>query len=199
VASGAASTIFEGPMTVWIAALSADGKTLFYSVKEGGDTLILMRRDIETGTQVELFRRPDPPQGDGTGLFGLTASPDGKWLAFSVNTTGYRRTLMVISTDGGQPREVLHSTGFQSILPQGAMSWTSDSRHIVYTGRCEPGGDSSVQHLCAIPVEGGTPRSVGIRMQAIPSRMISADGRFVAFTGRTIHRELWAIRNLLAN
>ena len=199
VASGAASTIFEGPATVWIGTLSADGKTLFYSVKEGGDTLILMRRDIETGMQVELFRRTDPPQGDGTGLFGLTASPDGRSLAFSVNTTGYGRTLMVISTDGGQPREIQHATDTQAVMPQGGMAWTSDSRYLVYSGRCEPGADNDVQQLCAIPVEGGTPRSLAISMQAIPTRMISADGRSVAFTGRTIHRELWAIRNLLAN
>ncbi len=199
VASGAATTIFEGPATVWIGALSADGKSLFYSVKEGGDTLILMRRDIETGAQVELFRRTDPPQGDGTGLFGLTASPDGQSLAFAVNTTGYGRTLMVMSTDGGHSRELLHSSNTQSVIPQGAMTWTSDSRHIVYSGRCEPGMDNGEQQLCAIPVAGGTPQPLAIRMQAIPARMISADGRFVAFTGRTIHRELWAIRNLLAN
>jgi Tol biopolymer transport system component len=199
VASGTATTIFEGPATVWIGALSADGKSLFYSVKEGGDTLILVQRDIETGAQVELFRRTDPPQGDGTGLFGLTASPDGRSLAFAVNTTGYGRTLMVMPTDGGHPREILHSSNTQSILPQGAMAWTSDSRYLVYSGRCDPGMGNDEQQLCAIPVAGGTPQPLAIRMQAMPSRMVSADGRFVAFTGRTIDRELWAIRNLLAN
>jgi hypothetical protein len=34
-------------------------------------------------------------------------------------------------------------------------------------------------------------------MQEISTRMLSADGRRIAFTGSTSKQELWVIRNLL--
>jgi hypothetical protein len=75
------------------------------------------------------------------------------------------------------------------------MAWTRDSRHLVFTGRC--GLEDDLQ-LCAIPVEGGDLKPLGLRMQRIDSRMISADGRRIAYTGATIRREIFVIRNILS-
>jgi hypothetical protein len=44
---------------------------------------------------------------------------------------------------------------------------------------------------------GGSPKPRGVTFEEIPSRMISADGRHIAFTGRTTKQELWLVRNLL--
>jgi hypothetical protein len=77
----------------------------------------------------------------------------------------------------------------------GAMVWTKDSRHLIVTGKCGPGdGDQ----LCAISTEGGELKPLGLNMQEISTRMISADGRRIAFTGATRKQELWVIRNLLS-
>ena len=196
VETGGARVLFEGPYEIWrTAALSPDGKALFYSVFERGaggaaeGTLRLVKRRLETGEETELYRT----ESKGIGFFGLTVSPDGSRLAFSVNVPDDKRALMVMPASGGAPGEI-HRTGYNGLSPAGAMIWTNDGRHLVVTAKCGPGED---QQLCAIPTEGGELRPLGLRMQTISTRMISADGRRIAFTGATRKRELWVIRNLL--
>jgi hypothetical protein len=73
------------------------------------------------------------------------------------------------------------------------MIWTKDGKHLIVTATCGPGG----AQLCAIPAEGGSLRPLGLGMLEITTRMISSDGRRLAFTHETRSPELWVIRNLL--
>lgn len=194
VETGEARVLFEGPYEIWrTAALSPDGRALFYSVFERGSRsdvgiLRLVKRRLETGDETELYRT----QSEGIGFFGLTVSPDDSRLAFSVNVADNKRALMIMPADGGKPREI-YRTGYDGLSPQGAMIWSKDGRHVVVTAK-GPGED---QQLCAISTEGGELKPLGLRMQQIQTRMISADSRRIAFTGATRKRELWVSRNLL--
>jgi len=192
IESGNARMLFEGPYEIWgTAALSPDGKALFYSIGEQGRTARLVKRHLETGQETELYRAPC----DCVGYYGLTVSPDGSRLAFAVNVAD-KRALMIMPADGGTPREIYRSGyDYGFIFPQGAMTWAKDGRHLIVTAKCGPGED---HRLCAIPTEGGELKPLGLRMQRIPTRMLSPDGRRIAFTGATQKQELWVIRNLLS-
>jgi Tol biopolymer transport system component len=198
VESGDAQVLFEGPWEVWGgAALSADGKALFYSIREqsaapGMATLHLMKRRLETGEEAELYRA----KSSGSAFYGLTVSSDGSQLAFFGNSADDKGALMVMPTDGGTPHEIYRApVSLLGAMGQGAMSWTRDGHHLVVTARCGPGEG---QYLCAISREGGELKPLGRSMSEIPSRMISADGRRIAFTAKTFKEELWVIRNLLS-
>jgi Tol biopolymer transport system component len=134
-------------------------------------------------------------------LFGLTASPDGTMLAFAPNTMPeggqpQQRVLMIMPTSGGRPREVLRSS---RLTIANAMSWTKDSRHLILTARAPGAADDEGQHqVYALPVEGGELKPLGLSMERIASRMVSADGQHIAFTAETRKQELWVIRNLLS-
>jgi Tol biopolymer transport system component len=198
VESSEARTLFEAPSQVWnTAALSPDGKALFYTSAEllgsrsgPGDlkSLRLIRRQLDTGDETELHRT----QSTGIGFFGLTVSSDGSKLAFSLNIADRKRALMVMPTDGGSPREIYRTTR-DDLSHNGAMIWTKDGKHLIVTARCGPGG----HQLCAIPDEGGTLRPLGLGMLQITTRMISPDGRRLVLTHETRTPELWVIRNLL--
>lgn len=198
VETSAARTLFEAPFEIWnTAALSPDGKALFYASAEllgsrsgPGDlkSLRLVRRRLDTGDETELHRT----QSTGVGLFGLTVSSDGLKLAFSANVADRKRALMVMPADGGSPREIYRTTG-SDLSHNGAMIWTKDGKHLIVTARCGPGGPQ----LCAIPAEGGALRPLGLGMLQIATRMISSDGRRLALTHETRSPELWVIRNLL--
>ena len=198
VETSAARTLFEAPFEIWnTAALSPDGKALFYASAEllgsrsgPGDlkSLRLVRRRLDTGDETELHRT----QSTGVGLFGLTVSSDGLKLAFSANVADRKRALMVMPADGGSPREIYRTTG-SDLSHNGAMIWTKDGKHLIVTARCGPGGPQ----LCAVPAEGGALRPLGLGMLEITTRMISSDGRRLALTHETRSPELWVIRNLL--
>lgn len=174
--SGEVAVLFEAPWRLWTTALSVDGRSLFYSIKEDGPgefgTLRLVKRLLDTGAETEIYRTQSSP---GAGLFGLSASPDGTQLAFAVNLDYSHRAVMSIPTAGGSAREVRRFGYDAAPLPLGPMSWTKDGRHLVVTLAREPGN----QQVAALPLDGG-------------------DGRRIAFTGSTRKEVLWVIRNLLS-
>jgi len=172
----------------WQAALSHDGMTLFYSLREHADgtlgTLRLMRREIESGEERELYRT----KSDGSGLFSLSLSPDEKQVAFVVikdNTT----PLMVVPAEGGSARELC-----PKVNTIGGTAWTKDGRHILV-----PGSDSEhPQQLLSVPIAGGQPQPTSVSMAQLSSPSIHPDGRRVAFAGGQSQQSVWAINNLLA-
>jgi len=209
VDTSAARTLFEAPFEVWnTAALSPDGRTLFYTSVEllgsrsgPGDLKLirLLKRRLETGEETELYRM----ESTGLGFLGLTVSFDGSKLAFSVNVPDPKRTaggfqsarsLMIMPADGGAPREI-HRMSVFDLSHHGGMIWTKDGAHLIVTARCGPGG----QQFCAIPAEGGTLRPLGLGMAEVTTRTISSDGRRLTFTHEKRSPELWVIRNLLTD
>jgi Tol biopolymer transport system component len=208
IESGTVRSLFETPQGIFpIAALSPDGKVLYYThtdrnASSGGGpgdlkSIRLVKRQLETGVELELHRATST----GIAFFGLTVSRDGSKLAFLANVPerkGYAggfqagRSIFVMSAAGGTPREIYHSTVYD-LSHHGAMIWNSDGRNLIVSAKC----GSQRYQLCAIAEEGGALRPLGVEIQETTSRMMSTDGRRIFFTGATRSPELWVIRKLL--
>jgi Tol biopolymer transport system component len=150
------------------AALSPDGKALFYSdwgpaPRKGR----LMVRDLETGREKELLRgAPFPLVG-----YVWALSPDGKWLAFISRLGGVEtpRTLNIVSTTGGEPKELLRKEAAER--PR-ALAWTPNSQHLLFLVRNE---------LWRIPVEGGEARKLWQWEKGLQGMKVHPDGQRIAF------------------
>ncbi len=187
IETGQERVVFEGPYEIWpLVRLSPDGKALYYSIHEK-ILLHLMKRNLETGQEAELYSMESP----GAGFFGLSVSPDGSRLAFMANVETPHRVLMTLSTEGGTPRE-LYRGDYENPLPF-TGAWTKDSRNVLIGAK-----DGSLTRLWAIPAEGGARRKLDVTMETILQPAVSPDGRSVAFTGGHPKNELWVIHNLFA-
>jgi Tol biopolymer transport system component/cell division protein FtsL len=175
-------------------AFSADGRSLFYSFRTGGDVVHVMRRDLDTGQETDLYNVIT----DGIGVFGLSLSPDGKRLAFNLNVTeeerrqgGGPRALRVLPLDGGPVREVMR--GAYSCPMPASGAWTGDGRHVL--ALCRTG---DLWQLWAVPSNGGPSRKLDLVMDEIRAPTISPDGRTIAFSASKGEPEIWTVANLLS-
>ncbi len=190
--------VFDGPYpgTFTLARLSSDGKTLFYVRRNAAETTnYLMKRNLETGQEEELYRA----KTSGMGFFGLAVSPDGARLAFSANTKPREesgRDLITVSTGGGTPF-ILHRTYHRAAY---AIVWSKDSRHVLFQGFDDNQSRYDVNtpaRLWAIPAAGGERRPLDISVPGLTGLSLSPDHKQLAFTGWAFKEELWVIENLL--
>jgi Tol biopolymer transport system component len=164
---------------------SHDGKAVFYATLDSApyergkepvsDTFRLIRRDLDTGADKELYRAEARPFGV---AISLTPSPDGRSLAFAfLRPRENSPRLWILPLSGGEPRELLRSDGL-------SPAWTQDSRAILFSRS----GEIWVQ-----PLDGREPYATGIHGHA-PS--VSPDGDRIAFIGSTTTESVWMIKNL---
>jgi Tol biopolymer transport system component len=178
-------------------AISPDGASVYFtkfdrSPKAGINMLRLMKRDVATGTERELYHA----ETSGVGFFGLAVSPDGRKLSFSMNTDEGRSLLAMLS-DGGTP-VVLHRGDDEHPDPWSG-TWTTDSQHVLVVFEDGPAdGRPWSRRLVAIPADGGAPRKLNVRMEVITGASLSADGRKLIFTGALRSQEMWVLKNLIA-
>jgi Tol biopolymer transport system component len=187
LATGEARTLFEAPWSVWTGALSHDGSMLYYSLKDEEQRIHLVRRQLASGEESRLYMSPPSP---GTGLFGLSLSPDGKQLAFARNTEGEGRILTILPVAGGTPRDILQS---DQIFAPGSFAWTPDGKHLLFSVRTS----HDDHQLTAIATDTGAFKPLGVIMQRINSRMLSADGRRIVFGEAKQTIEVRTLRNFL--
>ena len=194
VESGQETLVFEATyQTIWpLVAIAPDGKSLFYSRLEPDsdptmNRLRLVRRDIASGTETELYRAVS----GGVGFFALTIAPDGRRLAFMANVGPNQRHLMTLSTDGGTP-VILYRGGYSNPQPQAAV-WTRDGKHILF--KAEDGRQRT--RVWAVPSDGGEARKLDLSTEGIGKMDLSPDGTQLVFTGTKRKQELWMIKNLL--
>jgi dipeptidyl aminopeptidase/acylaminoacyl peptidase len=177
-------TSFEG---VW----SADGNVWFNRFQQNRRGLF--RFDFRTRKREVLFV-PSPTQE--LGLENLALSPDGRWLAFQVRErpkleTG---TLMLLSTDGGDPRPLL-AVRRPEIFAYGAFTWLPDSKTLLVARSQNPGG---LSQLWLVPTGGAPPAPIGFPAIKIRNLRLSPDGKTIAFhAGEGELSELRILENFL--
>ena len=149
------------------ASWSPDSKTLAVSLapKAGGGIFAL---SLESGERTRLTQ-PPPGTQDNFPCF----SPDGKWLAFTRDYSPTETDIFAVSTSGGAPKQVTSDRG-RVLL---GLTWTSDSREIVYAGNRASG-----RGVWRVAVSGGGPQRVPINGKDPLSPNISRQGNKLVWT-----------------
>jgi Tol biopolymer transport system component len=159
---------------------TADGRGVIYLY--GGR---LVRRDLESEREEELFQHPDLQSG-------LHLSPDGSELLFKVpdSTVPRGKRLMIMPSVGGEPRELLTIGGAGSAVN---FNWSLDGQHIFFFQR-EEGGTA----IMRVPREGGDPERLWETDERILGFPLSPDHRKVGIIIQTNEAEIWVMENLVA-
>ncbi|MEE8604975.1 MAG: tetratricopeptide repeat protein, partial [Candidatus Aminicenantaceae bacterium] len=168
---------------------SRDGKSFLYMHKDLEKHLCrIFVRSFDDGTEKELYRF--------TLRLGMTASlsPDGQW--FAVVTRERNRVLTIIPTKGGEPKVLFrfeHVGGHPT-----ALTWTADGKYILFSLSQKKQGLQ--KSLWRIPVAGGEPQNLGLRMAFYDNLSAHPDGRRVAFSSYGAswkNPEIWVMENFL--
>jgi Tol biopolymer transport system component len=198
-------------------SLSSPTRRVFFTrwrSERRGEPLIVAARDLESGRETELHRVASPVTASN-----LSASPDGRWLAFiEWDMDEGTASLKVMPAKGGELRDLLAFSKVRFYRkPRVELTWTPDSRHIVYALSStavpwspEPeirwlpreSGEEDDFELWQVPVEGGEPERLVLTMKGlIPYGLsISPDGRRIAFTAGSlslVYDPIWALEDFL--
>ena len=203
--SGETSLLFGIPYasSLSMPTLSLDGRILYYWKNiNGGKEHLIIGRDLTTGAEKELIRRPF--------LGTLQISPDGRFLATAtVDPTKNERLLLLVPLDGSTPREAMRipsgvaDTDLRQVEGKGSRvapaSWAPDSRSLVARLFRKPEGPSE---LWRVPVNGDAPRKLSSMIEANVFKFtISPDGRHVAYRIKEsepeVPRQVWKFENFL--
>ena len=188
--SGEVATLIETAATGrQSAAVSADGRTVYFSQEDAQGINHVVAHDLVSARRTDL-----PHTGNSRTM---AASPDGRSIAFVAAHNiirPFRTDLHVADADGGNVRTVL-TTSTPSELPTAvpaAVAWSADSRFIYFVRQ----GTGSLWRVAAA---GGSPALVGeLSTEVVGTIDISADGRRVIYgAGGPPRIEVWALENLL--
>jgi Tol biopolymer transport system component len=149
---------------------SRDGKAIFLARNANNPPYQtrIMRRDLESGIEKEFYR-------GSTGMFSLSCSPDGQWLAFM--RRGKEGLLGIMPAAGGEPRELYRfKQEDQNFVP---LRWAADGKSILFE-IMEPG--QKKWNWWRIPMEGGEPQKLGLEWDSAISASFHPDGRHIAFS-----------------
>jgi Tol biopolymer transport system component len=149
----------------------------------------MMERDLASGREREVVRR--------TGLRVPSVSPDGRYVAAtSLDPSTKSSSLLLISIDGGEPRELLRVNPPQSLL--NLVAWMPDSRGMIVSKFLDENADRSEAWL--VPVADGQPRKLdlddGGGLAQMPIR-VHPDGRQIAYMAGESRLEIWVLENFL--
>jgi Tol biopolymer transport system component len=183
-AGGTIRRIIELPKENFISSepsWSPDGKAIYYKRRatEAADAFVVLRRDLETGAEQQVYQGTVLPQG-------LTLSPDGTRFAFLHG----RPHVLVTMGGAGEMKELDRAE--ESVELQ-APAWSADGQRILY---CKIGKDGS--DLWWVPAGGGTPERLAHLGQSIFTLAMDPAGKRIAWTAKSTTSELWALDNLLS-
>jgi Tol biopolymer transport system component len=180
---------------------SPDGKSLYFWKTLSNDMHAIVQRDLASGTEKELLRRPYLRN-----FFIL--SPDGKQVAASsVDSATNSRVMLMIPVGGGEAREVMKVASEVELADVRNFNkgqtvveafWAPDSRSFFARKRRASGDDE----LWQIPVDGGAPRKLDSSISRnIFKFTVSPDGSKVAYRqeepGPRPTPQVWVLENFL--
>jgi len=155
----------------WTHEWSSDGKAIFLGRCSEKQTLSqIMLRDIESGTEKELYRESADKIMDCR----LSCSPDGKWLAFFIR--GNDKVLRIMPAAGGEPRELYRFKGKDNLV---GIRWTTDGKYILFEQKQT---EEKKYSWWRIPMEGGEPQKLELEWNSIFYTSFHPDGRHIAFS-----------------
>ncbi len=179
---------------------SLDGKSIYYVHTDGTKKIRrLVFRDLESGTEKEVHR----PQYFDNDRFKCALSPDGKQFAFqSFRRSDNFMVLHILPVSGEEARE-LYRTEYTKSFSLG-LTWSQDGNYILFSD-VVPDQEKKIVpsfHLLRIPIEGGEPQALDLKMFRMENLNIHPDGKTLAFFsfGATMKMpNLWKMENFLPN
>jgi Tol biopolymer transport system component len=178
----------------------SDGKTFYFGLSDQeADSWNIVARDIESGEEVTIYKSGD--------FYTFTISPDGRWFALSCPSNEDAK-MKIVSTTGTDSR-ILHN--FEDGVRLGRVpstAWTSDGNYILF-GMLEAQKveetsttdlpNSDIVELCRIPVSGGEPEKLGLKMSSgFVNMSMHPDGRKITFSSEDQSiSEIWVMENFL--
>jgi Tol biopolymer transport system component len=186
VETGAVTRLLRSTRNALYSQWAPDGKAAYYLRSDVDGIRHIVRQDVVSGAEQELYKTPDHTQW-------LTLSPDGQQLAFA--TAG---ALKVLPATGGEPRELTkvayHIT---------TVAWTPDSQHLFFGASTVPEQENWHRmrgELWRISAAGGESQKVAEDVPAMLHLRIHPDGRQIAFSAhgpQPDKSEVWVLENFL--
>ena len=171
-----------------------NGKRLLYTDRrnESGTIVeVVVTRDLQTGGKTELFR-PAP----GSKIDDIALSPDGRQVVLTLLEKETRSSVLkVLPVAGGEASELLRANEPEAIVGD-SLSWSSDSRYIVF-GKGQSTGQEQKTQLLAIPSRGGEPHALGLAMDSVRRLSFDPSGHRIAFAAGKGKSEVWVMENFL--
>lgn len=189
----------------------ADGMSIFMVLQyQENDTTKhkLVRYNLETKEEKILYVNHGR-KGYFPDLATISCSPDGNWIAFL--GLDQKKTIKIISTSGGEVREVYSLDQKKTIDGKQIWSsksyanlfihhcWSADGKYIYFQKFREPRGDG-IWNLWQLPVNGGSPVNLGLEMTDISQISAHPDGKHFAFSNQGSSYKLpqiWMMENFL--
>lgn len=193
--SGDTKAVFERkPLTnVRFLIWSRDGKAIFYRRVDFSGNSSLIRRDLESGHEQELFRTLSPEQ-----WYSPALSRDGQYLAFLLENgeTG-TQAIHIIPSTGGESRQLVEVQEPETLVVKKALVWAPADQQILFVKRVGAESDKQTLALMAISVEGGEPRKLGPMMDHVHELSLHPDGTSLVYTAGQRNFEVWAMEDFL--
>jgi Tol biopolymer transport system component len=173
-----------------------DGKRLLYTarhVESGTIKEVILVRDLATGRETELFQ-----SAPGVRVDDIALSSDGQQVALTLIDKETRSSVLkVLPVAGGDASELVRAKEPEAILGD-SLSWSSDSRYIVF-GMVRTTSQARKTQLLAVPSHGGEPHVLGLAMDSVRSVSFHPDGQHLAFAASTgkDKSEVWVMENFL--
>jgi len=166
-----------------------DGRRIVYKKyerrKAGTGSIMSIRvRDIQSGEEEEIYRKENASESHYVAL-----SSDGKWAAFDDRDQG--RVLIVIETEGGEPRELYRMKSGESFT---SFDWRPETQEIYFTKYIS--GTPPLQ-LWRVSLDGKEPQKIDLSMRRLRQLRFHPDGKRFAFSAGFIEAEVWVMENLL--
>jgi Tol biopolymer transport system component len=129
---------------------------------------------------------------------GFSLSPDGRTLAFADGESARDMTrIATVPTSGGEIREVYRVAEPEELHYPSTVSWSSDSRYILFADHSDQPNRYS---LWRIPAAGGEPSRMecpwGERPLGLFALKFQPAGNRIAFADRAWRGEIWVLENL---
>jgi Tol biopolymer transport system component len=174
-------------------AVAPDGTALFYSRCDDADKACrIVKRDLASGSDTEMYRGPDERPS-------IALSPDGRTLAFITvpREPDSERVVRVVPAAGGAPREIYRFRHFGAGWI--TLEFSADGKSLFIPRKLTPPEDP-YWTLFSVPVEGGEPQDLGVKMVSFAKVTAHPDGERIAFASRGAEEkgdEVWVIEDFL--